>query len=195
MCDYIDMPDIADDDLTTLSDDKAECEYDYKDSCRAWELSLASWLEVFRYYLYSYIMLISYSYTKMLVMLMMIAMASSAKIPSSEFFSSLRSISGQVMGREWGFSLRNKEDGGAWKQILRSSENSPSVQFLLKDNLFLNRLQLFIDQPNDHHFHQLRNRARTLRRRRTQQISAHFFLRNWAFDVFLSSCIICTWVD
>merc|ERR1712106_670476 len=108
----------------------------------------------------------------------MIAMASSTKIHSSDFFSSVRSISGQGMGKEWGLSLRNKEDGGAWKQMLWSSENSPSVQFLLKDNLFLNRLQLFMDQPNDHHLHQLRNRARTLRRRRTQQISAHFFLRN-----------------
>ena len=124
---------------------------------------------------------------KMVAILVMITMASSAPRPSSDFLSSLRSSSDQLsggqlaMGRDWGLSMGDKEgrgDGGALQQILRRHSNSPSIRFLLKDHLFLRHLQLFLDHPDDHHFHLLRNRAKTLRRRKTQEISSHFFLRN-----------------
>ena len=119
---------------------------------------------------------------KMVAILVMITMASSAPRPSSDFLSSLRSSSDQLsggqlaMGRDWGLSMGDKE--GGVQQILRRHNNSPSIRFLLKDRLFIRHLQLFLDHPDDHHFHQLRNRAKTLRRRKTQEISSHFFLRN-----------------
>ena len=124
---------------------------------------------------------------KMVAILVMITMARSAPRPSSDFLSSLRGSSDQLsggqlaMGRDWGLSMGDKEgrgDGGALQQILRRHSNSPSIRFLLKDHLFLRHLQLFLDHPDDHHFHLLRNRAKTLRRRKTQEISSHFFLRN-----------------
>ena len=67
-----------------------------------------------------------------------------------------------------------------WYYQLFSSrrDNSPSVRLLLSDPLFLRHLDLFITRPSKKHFHQLRNRARTLHRRRTDEVSTRFFLRD-----------------
>jgi hypothetical protein len=59
-----------------------------------------------------------------------------------------------------------------------SRDNSPSVRLLLNDQLFLRHLDLFLARPSKKHFHQLRNRAKTLHRRRTDEVSTRFFLRD-----------------
>merc|ERR1719369_390798 len=106
--------------------------------------------------------------------------------PSADFLSALRSSSGAKLGlgKDWGLNphtlpeFKNSNlDTKALQQIL-SRSNSPSVRFLLKDHLFLRHLHLFLDQPNEHHLHQLGNRAKTLRRRRTDEVSTRFFLRD-----------------
>merc|ERR1711942_343770 len=111
--------------------------------------------------------------------------------PSSDFLSALRSSSGAKLGlgKDWGLNpaalpeFKNSNlDTKALRQIL-SRSNSPSVKFLLKDHLFLRHLHLFLEQPNEHHFHQLRNRAKTLRRRRTDEVSTRFFLRDLSQEI------------
>ena len=119
-------------------------------------------------------------------------------------FSALRGSSGHSlgMGNDWGLNpaavkeFQNKNfDSSALQRILKwdgwnslqlinnitfyvSRSKSLYVRFLLKDQLFLRHLQLFLQQPNPSHFHQLKNRAKTLRRRRTDQVSTRFFLRD-----------------
>eukprot|EP00092_Neocalanus_flemingeri_P017136 GFUD01018533.1.p1 GENE.GFUD01018533.1~~GFUD01018533.1.p1 ORF type:complete len:154 (-),score=23.78 GFUD01018533.1:105-566(-) len=119
---------------------------------------------------------------------------SSAPRPSSDhsLLSALRGSSDQLasgnlaMGRDWGLNpaaiaeFKNKNlDTNTLQQIL-SRSNPPSIvpRFLMKDNLFLRHLWLYLDSPNEHHFHQLKNRAKTLRRRRTDEVSTRFFLRD-----------------
>eukprot|EP00090_Calanus_glacialis_P035305 TRINITY_DN60294_c0_g1_i1.p1 TRINITY_DN60294_c0_g1~~TRINITY_DN60294_c0_g1_i1.p1 ORF type:complete len:137 (-),score=32.50 TRINITY_DN60294_c0_g1_i1:145-555(-) len=134
--------------------------------------------------------IITHRVRNMLAILVILAMTPdlirSAPRPSSDFLSALRSSSGGklAMGKDWGLNpaaisefRNNNLDTKALRQIL-SRSNSPSVRFLLKDHLFLRHLQLFLDQPNENHFHQLKNRAKTLRRRRTDEVSTRFFLRD-----------------
>eukprot|EP00092_Neocalanus_flemingeri_P017137 GFUD01018534.1.p1 GENE.GFUD01018534.1~~GFUD01018534.1.p1 ORF type:complete len:152 (+),score=19.41 GFUD01018534.1:190-645(+) len=110
--------------------------------------------------------------------------------PDHSLLSALRGSSDQLasgnlaMGRDWGLNpaaiaeFKNKNlDTNTLQQIL-SHSNSPSNRLLLKDNLFLRHLQLFLKRPNVQHFRQLKNRAKTLRRRRTDEVSTRFFLRD-----------------
>ena len=56
--------------------------------------------------------------------------------------------------------------------------DSPAIRALMNDQLFLRHLELFLEKPNQKTFHELKNRAKTLRRRRTDAASTRFFLRD-----------------
>ena len=48
--------------------------------------------------------------------------------------------------------------------LRRRQYDSPAARLLMTDPLFLRHLEMFISKPNKRHFHELRNRAKTLRR-------------------------------
>merc|ERR1712062_25450 len=83
------------------------------------------------------------------------------------------------LGQEWGL-------GGAWdsKEVdtdkvmehILSQTNLPSVRLLMKDTLFIHHLSLFLDQPSKQNLNKLTRRAKTLRRRKNDEISNRFFL-------------------
>ena len=48
----------------------------------------------------------------------------------------------------------------------------------MNDPLFLRHLELFIERPTQSVFREMKKRAKTLRRRKADQVSARFFLRD-----------------
>ena len=88
-------------------------------------------------------------------------------------------------GQEWGL-------GGNWDrkgvdtnmdmdmvvEHILSQTNLPSVRLLMKDTLFIHHLSLFLGQPNKHNLKKLTKRAKTLKRRKNDEISNRFFLRD-----------------
>jgi len=98
---------------------------------------------------------------------------------------------GLHLGRSWGLdSLANLDRGNSRKQAnggpgvedavqqILSKNNTPLVRLFVNDHLFLHHLKLYLKSPSGRHLHQLENRARTLRRRRTDEVSSRFFLRD-----------------
>jgi len=93
-------------------------------------------------------------------------------------------------GQEWGLALQqeaadvkhfNKEQDNQVQtgvQDFFKEPESPAIRQLMKDPLFLRQLEMFLDQPNQKHFRDLRNRVKTLRRRRPDDASTRFFLRD-----------------
>jgi len=63
-------------------------------------------------------------------------------------------------------------------QNMLKENDSPAIRALMNDQLFLRHLELFLEKPNQKTFHELKNRAKTLRRRRTDAASTRFFLRD-----------------
>jgi len=63
-------------------------------------------------------------------------------------------------------------------QHILSKNNTPLVRLFVNDHLFLHHLKLYLQRPTGRHLHQLENRAKTLRRRRTDEVSSRFFLRD-----------------
>eukprot|EP00090_Calanus_glacialis_P000560 TRINITY_DN10348_c0_g1_i1.p1 TRINITY_DN10348_c0_g1~~TRINITY_DN10348_c0_g1_i1.p1 ORF type:complete len:134 (-),score=33.66 TRINITY_DN10348_c0_g1_i1:133-534(-) len=102
-------------------------------------------------------------------------------------YSKSKGSHGLNLGRDWGLGLgqatwdirdfQNSNMDTTVQHIL-SRDNSPSVRLLLHDQLFLRHLDLFLARPSKKHFHQLKNRAKTLHRRRTDEVSTRFFLRD-----------------
>lgn len=63
--------------------------------------------------------------------------------------------------------------------VFPSRDNdSPAIRALMNDPLFLRHLELFLEKPTQKAFHELKTRAKTLRRRKAHQVSARFFLRD-----------------
>ena len=56
--------------------------------------------------------------------------------------------------------------------------DTPAMRSLMNDPLFLRHLELFLERPSQKIFHELKSRAKTLRRRRTDEVSTRFFLRD-----------------
>jgi len=63
-------------------------------------------------------------------------------------------------------------------QHLLREHDSPAMRSLMSDPLFLRHLELFLERPSQKTFHELKSRAKTLRRRRTDEVSTRFFLRD-----------------
>jgi len=87
------------------------------------------------------------------------------------------------LGRDWGLmpEMLNIKEGAnkdsTVQEVLRWN-NSPSMRLLLGDTMFLHHLKLWMKRPTERHLNQLTNRAKTLRRRRTDEVSNRFFLRD-----------------
>merc|ERR1712183_31436 len=120
---------------------------------------------------------------RLLLMILVVHISFSSPRGSTD---QLRGSHGLGLGKDWGLGLEpgalylqelgESNLGGAVESILRH-DSSPSVKLLLNDQLFLRHLELYLARPSKKHFHQLRNRAKTLRRRRTDEVSTRFFLR------------------
>lgn len=123
------------------------------------------------------------------VLLILVIADTSTSLPRPDF-GNLRGRSGGFRGTKsgrWDLKLDtlplqeiqdNKVDfHHAIKYILREN-NSPSLRLALNDKLFLHHLKLLVDQPSKKHYNQLQNRFKTLRSRRTDEVSSRFFLRD-----------------
>jgi len=63
-------------------------------------------------------------------------------------------------------------------KIILSRQSSPTLRLFLYDRLFRRHLQLMIKKPSPRHLRQLQNRLTALHRRRTDDMSSRFFLRD-----------------
>lgn len=86
--------------------------------------------------------------------------------------------------QDWGLGLhtagldtRTNQQRPDVEDMLKEHD-SPAIRALMNDPLFLRHLQLFLERPNQKTFHELKSRAKTLRRRRTDEVSTRFFLRD-----------------
>ena len=75
--------------------------------------------------------------------------------------------------------------------------NDPYVNFLMRDQIFVQHLHLFLRNPDSKHLNLLRNRVRTLSRRRSDEASTRFFLRDWRNCLHVTlhyhDVLYCTW--
>lgn len=62
--------------------------------------------------------------------------------------------------------------------VILSRKSSPTLRLFLYDRLFRRHLQLMIAKPSPRHLRQLQNRLSALHRRRTDDMSSRFFLRD-----------------
>jgi len=63
-------------------------------------------------------------------------------------------------------------------KVILSRKSSPTLRLFLYDRLFRRHLQLMIAKPSPRHLRQLQNRLSALHRRRTDDMSSRFFLRD-----------------
>merc|ERR1712126_757991 len=93
---------------------------------------------------------------------------------------------GLGLGKGWGLQgldlgtdrQRGQSEVDHMLQGILSKNNTPAVRMLFNDHLFLYHLKLYLQRPTGRHLRQLENRAKTLRRRRTDEVSSRFFLRD-----------------
>merc|ERR1719225_1226312 len=88
------------------------------------------------------------------------------------------SVNDWGLGMDQSQSFLNVNNKQPNVQNMLKEHDSPAIRALMNDPLFLRHLELFLEKPNQKTFHELKSRAKTLRRRRTDEVSSRFFLRD-----------------
>merc|ERR1712038_1770948 len=110
----------------------------------------------------------------LLLLLLLLSVHPASARPSSDH-SLVSALRAHGSGSQpWGLKV---EDEDAMEETL-SRFNSPYIKFLMKDQLFLQHLQHFLKRQDYNSFNQLRNRVKTIARRRSDDVSTRFFLRD-----------------
>jgi len=111
------------------------------------------------------------------ILCLSVHLSSSAPRPDLSLLSALRANTGS----DWGLNPQAFKDNLKVhnNQVHKSmSAHNPYIAFLMRDEIFVQHLQLFLNRPDAKHFNELRNRVRTLSRRRSDEASTRFFLRD-----------------
>ena len=126
------------------------------------------------------------THSSLLLLLLTTALAPALARPASDLslLSALRSpswglkVPDQDKMKETLRSVRGKKAARFLTAVCFSRFNNPYINFLMKDQLFLQHLQRFLRRQDSNSFNQLRNRVKTISRRRSDVVSTRFFLRD-----------------